>query len=171
MQASVGQCTVPLVVMTPKSLLRAEAASGSIDDMATGTFKPVIDDPTVTDKKKIERILLCTGKIYYDLIDAEQYGDMKKTAIVRIEQLSPMPSDEINALLATYPNLKQLVWVQEEPKNMGARAYVRRRLLEKLKQPLDIGYAGRGYRASPSEGYPGAHAVEQERVITMALSE
>ncbi|HTU69228.1 MAG TPA: multifunctional oxoglutarate decarboxylase/oxoglutarate dehydrogenase thiamine pyrophosphate-binding subunit/dihydrolipoyllysine-residue succinyltransferase subunit [Candidatus Baltobacteraceae bacterium] len=162
---------VPLVVMTPKSLLRAEAASGSIDEMASGTFKPVIDDPNVSDKSKIERILLCSGKIYYDLIGSELYPKMKKTAIVRIELLSPMPSQEINALLDTYPNLKSLVWVQEEPKNMGARAYARRRLLEKLKKPLDIGYAGRGYRASPSEGYPGAHAVEQERVIKMALTE
>ncbi|MEO9170979.1 MAG: multifunctional oxoglutarate decarboxylase/oxoglutarate dehydrogenase thiamine pyrophosphate-binding subunit/dihydrolipoyllysine-residue succinyltransferase subunit [Candidatus Baltobacteraceae bacterium] len=162
---------LPLVVMTPKSLLRSEAASGSIDDMATGEFKTVIDDPAVSDRTRVERILLCTGKIYYDLIGAEAYVKMQKTAIVRIEMLSPMPSDEINALIASYPNLKQLVWVQEEPKNMGARAYVRRRLLEKLKQPLDIGYAGRGYRASPSEGYPGAHAVEQERVISMALSE
>ncbi len=162
---------VPLVVMTPKSLLRAEAASGSIDDMANGTFQPVIDDPNVKDKSNIERILLCTGKIYYDLTASELYPKMKKTAIVRIELLSPMPADEINALLATYPKLKQLVWVQEEPKNMGARAYVRRRLLERLKRPLDIGYAGRGYRASPSEGYPGAHAVEQERLITMALTE
>ncbi|HET9028617.1 MAG TPA: multifunctional oxoglutarate decarboxylase/oxoglutarate dehydrogenase thiamine pyrophosphate-binding subunit/dihydrolipoyllysine-residue succinyltransferase subunit [Candidatus Aquilonibacter sp.] len=162
---------VPLVVMTPKSLLRAEAASGSLDDMATGTFKPVIDDPNVKNKKSVERILLCTGKIYYDLIGSELYKKLKKTAIVRIEQLSPMPADEINAILDTYPNLKQLVWVQEEPKNMGARAYVRRRLLERMKRPLDIGYAGRGYRASPSEGYPGAHAVEQERIITMALTE
>ena len=162
---------VPLVVMTPKSLLRAEAASGSIDDMATGTFKAVIDDPNVTDKSKIERILLCSGKIYYDLIASELYPKMKKTAIVRIELLSPMPSQEINALLDTYPKLKSLVWVQEEPKNMGARAYARRRLLEKLNKPLDIGYAGRGYRASPSEGYPGAHAVEQERVIKLALTE
>ncbi len=162
---------LPLVVMTPKSLLRSEAASGEIDDMATGEFKPVIDDPHVKDKSSIERILLCTGKIYYDLVGADAYAEMRKTAIVRIEMLSPMPSDEINALIASYPNLKQLVWVQEEPKNMGARAYVRRRLLERLKQPLDIGYAGRGYRASPSEGYPGAHAVEQERVISMALTE
>jgi 2-oxoglutarate dehydrogenase E1 component len=170
MQASTPS-PVPLVVMTPKSLLRSEAASGSIDDMATSSFKPVIDDPNVTDKKKIERILLCTGKIYYDLLASELYTQMQKTAIVRLEQLSPMPAEEINALLATYPNLKSLVWVQEEPKNMGARAYVRRRLLEKLKTPLDIGYAGRGYRASPSEGYPGQHAVEQERLITMALTE
>ena len=162
---------VPLVVMTPKSLLRAESASGSIDDMATGAFKPVIDDPNVGDKKKIERILLCSGKIYYDLIASDLYPKMKKTAIVRIELLSPMPSEEINDLLDTYPNLKSLVWVQEEPKNMGARAYARRRLLEKLRKPLDIGYAGRGYRASPSEGYPGAHAVEQERVVKMALNE
>jgi 2-oxoglutarate dehydrogenase E1 component len=162
---------VPLVVMTPKSLLRAEAASGSIDDMATGSFKAVIDDPNVSDKKKIERILLCSGKIYYDLIASELYPKMKKTAIVRIELLSPMPSEEINALLDTYPNIKSLVWVQEEPKNMGARAYARRRLLEKLHKPLDIGYAGRGYRASPSEGYPGAHAAEQERVVKMALTE
>ena len=162
---------VPLVVMTPKSLLRAEVAAGSIDDMATGTFKPVIDDPNVTDKKRIERILLCTGKVYYDLIASDLYPTMEHTAIVRLELLSPMPANEINALFDTYPNLKQLVWVQEEPKNMGARAYARRRLLERLKKPLDIGYAGRGYRASPSEGYPGAHAVEQERLIKMALTE
>jgi 2-oxoglutarate dehydrogenase E1 component len=162
---------VPLVVMTPKSLLRAEAASGSIDDMATGSFKAVIDDPNITDKSKVERILLCSGKIYYDLTASDLYPKLKKTAIVRIELLSPMPSAEINALLDTYPKLKSLVWVQEEPKNMGARAYARRRLLEKLNKPLDIGYAGRGYRASPSEGYPGAHAVEQERVIKLALTE
>ena len=162
---------VPLVVMTPKSLLRAEAAAGSLGEMATGTFRPVIDDPNVTDKKKIERILLCTGKIYYDLIASELYPKMKKTAIVRIEQLSPMPADEINDLFDTYPNLRSLVWVQEEPKNMGARAYARRRLLERLRKALDIDYAGRGYRASPSEGYPGAHAVEQERVIELALTE
>jgi 2-oxoglutarate dehydrogenase E1 component len=162
---------VPLVVMTPKSLLRAEAASGSIDDMATGSFKAVIDDPNIADKSKVERILLCSGKIYYDLIASDLYPKLKKTAIVRIELLSPMPSAEINALLDTYPKLKSLVWVQEEPKNMGARAYARRRLLEKLNKPLDIGYAGRGYRASPSEGYPGAHAVEQERVIKLALTE
>jgi len=162
---------VPLVVMTPKSLLRAEAAAGSLDEMVDGAFRPVIDDPKIADKKKIERMLLCSGKIYYDLVASELYAKMKKTAIVRIELLSPMPADEINDLLDTYPNLKQLVWVQEEPKNMGARAYARRRLLEKLRKPLDIGYAGRGYRASPSEGYPGAHAVEQERVVKMALTE
>jgi multifunctional 2-oxoglutarate metabolism enzyme len=166
-----SQNPVPLVVMTPKSLLRAEAASGNLDDMATGTFKPVIDDPNSTDKKKVERILLCSGKIYYDLVASDLYPKMKKTAIVRIELLAPFPGNEINTVLESYPNLKELIWVQEEPKNMGARGYARRRLIEKMKKPLDIGYAGRGYRASPSEGYPGQHAVEQERLIKLALTE
>ncbi len=162
---------VPLVVMTPKSLLRLEIASGNLDDMATGSFKPIVDDPRPLDKNAIERILLCTGKIYYDLIASERYAALQKTAIVRIELLSPMPGEAINAVLDTYPNAKRLVWVQEEPKNMGARAYVRRRLIERMRRPLDIDYIGRSYRASPSEGYPGAHAVEQERVIEAALNE
>jgi 2-oxoglutarate dehydrogenase E1 component len=97
---------------------------------------------------------------------------MTKTAIVRLELLSPLPTEEILALLASYPNLKRLVWVQEEPKNMGARAHVRRRLVERLPDKIsDVEYVGRSYRASPSEGYGGAHAVEQERILKEALAE
>ena len=169
-QATMPQ-PVPLVVMTPKSLLRQEIASGTIDELASGKFHPVIDDPNISDKSKIERLILCSGKIYYDLISHEMYKNLKRTAIVRIELLSPLPYIEINDIIATYPNLKQLEWVQEEPKNMGARAYVRRRLLERRTDSLGIDYIGRPYRASPSEGYPGAHAVEQERIITEALIE
>ncbi|HET9097094.1 MAG TPA: multifunctional oxoglutarate decarboxylase/oxoglutarate dehydrogenase thiamine pyrophosphate-binding subunit/dihydrolipoyllysine-residue succinyltransferase subunit [Candidatus Baltobacteraceae bacterium] len=169
-QATMPQ-PVPLVIMTPKSLLRQETAGGRIDEMAGGKFQPVIDDPNVADKSKVERLLLCTGKIYHDLTQHELYGQLKKTAIVRIELLSPLPYIEINDIIATYPNLKKLVWVQEEPKNMGARAYVRRRLIERKRDTLEIDYVGRPYRASPSEGYPGAHAVEQERIIKEALSE
>jgi len=169
-QATMPQ-PVPLVVMTPKSLLRHELASGNIDDMAKGSFAPAIDDPNVRDKARIERLLLCTGKIYYDLIEHDRYRDLKKTAIVRIELLSPLPYTEINAIIATYPNLKKLIWVQEEPKNMGARAYARRRLIERKTDDLEIDYIGRPYRASPSEGYPGAHAVEQERILVEALTE
>ncbi len=169
-QATMPQ-PVPLVVMTPKSLLRHDAASGSLDEMAGGEFRPVLDDPRVADKSKIERLLLCSGKVYYDLTLHEAAKDATKTAIVRIELLSPLPYTEINAIIATYPNLKKLVWVQEEPKNMGARAYVRRRLLERRTDKLEIDYIGRPYRASPSEGYPGAHAVEQERIIKEALTE
>ena len=163
---------LPLVVMTPKSLLRAEMSFGTIDEMAQGTFKNVIDDPVFSARKNdVERIILCTGKIYYDLVGHEIYKNVKSTAIVRVEMLSPLPHAELSSLIASYPKLKKLIWVQEEPKNMGARAHVRRRLLEKLEKAIDIGYIGRSYRASPSEGYPGAHAVEQERILKAALTE
>jgi 2-oxoglutarate decarboxylase len=162
---------VPLVVMTPKSLLRAQSASGSLDDMAGGTFAPVIDDPRRLDREKIERLILCSGKIYHDLLAHAAYAALAKTAIARIELLAPLPAAEINRTIAGYPKLKKIVWVQEEPKNMGARAFVRRRLLESKRDGFDIEYIGRGYRASPSEGYAGQHAVEQERIVATALSE
>ncbi len=162
---------VPLVVMTPKSLLRADAAAGRLDDMAEGTFAPVIDDPRTLDREAIERLILCSGKIYYDLIAQPAYDSLRRTAIARIELLAPLPVVEINRAIASYPRLKKIVWVQEEPKNMGARAFVRRRLLEGKRDGFDIEYIGRGYRASPSEGYAGQHAVEQERIVTTALAE
>jgi 2-oxoglutarate dehydrogenase E1 component len=163
----------PLVVMTPKSLLRNRAAYGTIDDLATGTFRELIDDPRYEngDKSGVERVLLCSGHIYYDLIASPLYEQAKKTAIVRVELLSPLPHVELLRTIATYKNAKNVIWVQEEPKNMGARAHVRRRLVERLRKPLtDIDYVGRSYRASPSEGYPGAHAVEQERIVREALT-
>ncbi|HVA33719.1 MAG TPA: multifunctional oxoglutarate decarboxylase/oxoglutarate dehydrogenase thiamine pyrophosphate-binding subunit/dihydrolipoyllysine-residue succinyltransferase subunit, partial [Candidatus Baltobacteraceae bacterium] len=162
---------VPLVVMTPKSLLRAESASGSLDAMATGAFSPVIDDPRDLDRNGIERLILCSGKIYHDLVQHESYKSLRETAIARIELLAPLPAHDINRVIAGYPKLKKILWVQEEPKNMGARAFVRRRLLESKRDGFDIEYVGRGYRASPSEGYAGQHAVEQERILKMALTE
>jgi len=162
---------VPLVVMTPKSLLRAESASGNLDAMATGAFAPVIDDPRIADRNAVERLILCSGKIYHDLVAHASYTALKRTAIARIELLAPLPAAEINKVIAGYPKLKKIVWVQEEPKNMGARAFVRRRLLESKRDGFDIEYIGRGYRASPSEGYAGQHAVEQERILAAALSE
>ncbi len=162
---------VPLVVMTPKSLLRAESAAGTLDDMANGTFAPVIDDPRSIDRGGIERLILCSGKIYHDLVAHAAYGSLARTAIARIELLAPLPVADINRVIGGYPNLKKIVWVQEEPKNMGARAFVRRRLLEGKRDGFDIEYIGRGYRASPSEGYAGQHAVEQERILATALAE
>ena len=164
----------PLVVMTPKSLLRNRAAYGTIDELATGSFRELIDDPRYAnaDKSKVTRVLLCTGHIYYDLIASPLYEQTTKTAIVRAELLSPLPTDDLVRTIASYGNAKEVIWVQEEPKNMGARAHVRRRLVERLPNGLtDIDYVGRPYRASPSEGYPGAHAVEQERIVRAALTE
>jgi 2-oxoglutarate dehydrogenase E1 component len=166
---------LPLVIFTPKSLLRMKAASGSIDELANGHFRPVIDDPRFSgkaDRAKIERLLMCSGKIYYDLTSDPEFSKMTKSALARVELLSPLPVDEMLALIGSYPNLKHVVWVQEEPKNMGARAHVRRRLIERLPKGIsDIDYIGRSYRASPSEGYGGAHAVEQARIIKEALTE
>ena len=166
----------PLVVMTPKSLLRNRAAYGTIDELANGSFREVIDDPRYANgagaKANVERVLLCSGHIYYDLIASEPYAQERKTAIVRVELLSPLPTDELVATLESYGNAKQIVWVQEEPKNMGARAHVRRRLVERLPRGIaDIDYVGRPYRASPSEGYAGAHAVEQDRIVREAVTE
>ncbi|MBC5810968.1 MAG: multifunctional oxoglutarate decarboxylase/oxoglutarate dehydrogenase thiamine pyrophosphate-binding subunit/dihydrolipoyllysine-residue succinyltransferase subunit [Candidatus Eremiobacteraeota bacterium] len=164
---------LPLVIFTPKSLLRMKAAGGALEAMASGRFQPVINDEKfANDREKVERFIMCSGKVYYDLVGHEDYAKMTATAIVRIELLSPLPTEAILSVLASYPNLKRLVWVQEEPKNMGPRAHVRRRLLERLPKEFgDVAYVGRPYRASPSEGYGGAHAVEQERIVKEALTE
>jgi 2-oxoglutarate dehydrogenase E1 component len=163
----------PLVVMTPKSLLRNRSAYGTLDELVNGAFRPIIDDARfAADRGAVERLLLCSGKIYHDLIASPDFAHLEKSALVRVELLSPLPKADLLTLIASYPNLERIVWVQEEPKNMGARAHVRRRLMDDLpKHICDIEYVGRPYRASPSEGYPGAHAVEQERIVRTALIE
>ena len=155
---------VPLVVMTPKSLLRAESAAGTLDEMAAGGFAPVIDDPRPLDRDAVERLILCSGKIYHDLVAHAAYGALQAHRDRAHRVARAVAGRDINRLIGGYPNLKKIVWVQEEPKNMGARAFVRRRLLEGKRDGFDIEYIGRGYRASPSEGYAGQHAVEQERI-------
>ncbi len=163
----------PLIVMTPKSLLRNRAAYGTLDELAGGAFREVIDDARYAqDKRAVKRLLLCSGHVYYDLLASSLYGEATHTAIARVELLAPLPKAELLALIASYPNLEELIWAQEEPKNMGARAHVRRRLMDGLPKHIhDVDYVGRPYRASPSEGYPGAHMVEQERIVHAALSE
>ncbi len=163
----------PLVVMTPKSLLRNRAAYGTLDELVDGSFREVIDDARFAQNRgAVERLLLCSGKIYHDLAASPAFGELQKTAVVRVELLSPLPKAALLTLIASYSNLKRIIWVQEEPKNMGARAHVRRRIMDDLPTHLtDVEYVGRPYRASPSEGYPGAHAVEQERIVRTALVE
>ena len=162
----------PLVIMTPKSLLRLKAASSTLADFTDKGFAAVLDDPGVRDRKKIERLLLCSGKIYYDLALDPLRQAATDLAIVRVELLEPFPLDDVLALIKSNPSLRTVAWVQEEPKNMGARAFVSRRIRERLA-PMNIafGYVGRPDRASPSEGYPGPHAIEQERIVREALSQ
>jgi 2-oxoglutarate dehydrogenase E1 component len=171
-QAKAAQA-YPLVVMTPKSLLRNRSAYGSLNDLVNGRFQEFIDDARYAkDRESVERLLLVSGKIYHDLIASPLYPQAKKTAIARVELLSPLPRAEILTAIAAYPNLKHVIWVQEEPKNMGARSHVRGRIAEEIVDRFaDVEYVGRSYRASPSEGYPGAHVVEQDRIITAALTE
>ena len=131
----------------------------------------MLDDPTVKDRDAIKRLALCSGKIYYDLIANPKRAQASDLAIARVELLEPFPYDQVMALVTSYPNVKRVTWVQEEPKNMGARAFVSRRIREKLTpKGIVFDYVGRADRASPSEGFPGAHSVEQERIVNEVVS-
>ncbi len=158
----------PLVVMTPKSLLRLPQAASRIEDLSEGRFRPVLTEPGL-DADKIQRLILCCGKIYYDLTGHADRADAGGVAIGRVELLYPFPQGEILKLVQSYPNLREVVWVQEEPRNMGARAHMSPRLLQILPHHLDFGYIGRPERAASGEGYPIAHSLEQNRIVATAL--
>jgi 2-oxoglutarate dehydrogenase E1 component len=156
----------PLVVMTPKGLLRLKQASSTLADLADGSFQPVIDDPDA-DHEAVTRLVFCSGKVYYDIVGHEQRDAAKNVAVARLEQLYPFPVEEYAAVVASYPNIKEVIWAQEEPQNMGAWRTIRHRL-EAPGAPLS--YVGRPWRASPSEGYPTAHLREQDRIVRAALN-
>ena len=159
----------PLVIMTPKSLLRLAQATSTLDELVEGRFRPVLADPAVADLGEVTRLVLCTGKIYYDLMGHPDRVKNPNVAIGRVELLYPFPQSEILELVAEYPNLREVVWVQEEPRNMGARAFMSPRLLQVLPEALQFGYIGRPERAASGEGYPIAHATEQNRIVSTAL--
>jgi 2-oxoglutarate dehydrogenase E1 component len=159
----------PLVVMNPKSLLRHPRATSTVAELTQGTFKRVIDDASISDSAEIERLLLCTGKVYYDLIGSELRADAASVAIARIEELYPFPGDDLSALIAGYPNLKEVVWVQEEPRNMGALSYIGPRLRGVTPRTIALRHVARPERASPAEGKHIDHVVEQARVLREAL--
>jgi 2-oxoglutarate decarboxylase len=158
----------PLVVMTPKSLLRLPQAASSVSELVDGRFQPVLGDSSVV-PDQVSRLVLCTGKIYYDLVASSARVPSPGVAISRVELLYPFPQAELMELVERYPNLREVVWVQEEPRNMGARAYMSPRLLQVLPEHLQFGYIGRPERAASGEGYPIAHATEQHRIIAAAL--
>jgi 2-oxoglutarate decarboxylase len=158
----------PLVIMTPKSLLRLPMATSRLEDLCEARFQPVLTEPGV-DPERVTRLVLCAGKIYYDLVGNPARADNPRVAVGRVELLYPFPQGEILALAAGYPNLREVVWAQEEPRNMGARAFMSPRLLQVLPEDLQFGYVGRPERAASGEGYPVAHAMEQTRIVTTAL--
>jgi 2-oxoglutarate dehydrogenase E1 component len=158
----------PLIVMTPKSLLRLPQATNRLEHLSETRFFPVLGEPRVA-ADKVTRLVLCTGKIYYDLVGHPSRQDNEAVAIGRVELLYPFPEAQILELVDSYPNLREVVWVQEEPRNMGARAHMSPRLMQILPQHLKFGYIGRPERASPGEGYPAAHTGEQNRILRTAL--
>ena len=162
----------PLVIMTPKSLLRLRASFSRLDDFTTRGFRRLIDDPLAeSHRDEVQRLILCTGKIYYDLMASPLRAEAKDLAIVRQELLEPFRTDDVLAVIAKYPNARQLTWVQEEPMNMGAYWHVKRRLEPRLPKHLTLRYVGRPERASPSEGYAIAHEAQEERIVEAALQE
>jgi 2-oxoglutarate dehydrogenase E1 component len=159
----------PLVVLTAKSLLRLPQATSRLEELSEGRFEPVLAEPGL-DPEPVTRLILCSGKVYYELVGHQLRADNPEVAVGRVELLYPFPQAEILDLVQRYPNLREVVWVQEEPRNMGARAYMSPRLIQILPPELNFGYIGRPERASPGEGYPVAHALAQLGFIRTALS-
>ena len=157
----------PLVVMSPKSLLRLKEAGSSLGELADGSFRPVLDDVAVADRRaEITRLVLCTGKVFYDLAKERKE---EPVAIARVEQLYPWPHDEIARVLDAYPGVREVVWAQEEPQNMGAWTHVAPRLGASIGTRLPLRYVGRPERASPAEGYISTHQEVQARIVRDAL--
>jgi 2-oxoglutarate dehydrogenase E1 component len=159
----------PLVVMTPKGLLRLKEAATTLAELAGGGFRPVLDDEERTEKGAVRRLVLCSGKLAYDLLGHELRDETPAVAVARIEQLYPFPVEAGRAVVGGYSGLEEIVWVQEEPQNMGAWRTIRHRL-EEIAADVPVRYVGRPWRASPSEGYPTAHLVEQDRILREALA-
>ncbi|HVE78168.1 MAG TPA: 2-oxoglutarate dehydrogenase E1 component [Gemmatimonadaceae bacterium] len=158
----------PLVLMQPKSLLRLPEAASRLGELAAGGFRPVIDDPRPAARRpEVLRLIFCTGKVYYDLA-AQAAGE--PVAVVRVEELYPWPHEAVARVVDQYPSVEEVVWVQEEPKNMGAWTYVAPRLRASTGNSLVVRYVGRPERASPAEGYLAAHTEEQGRIVREALA-
>jgi 2-oxoglutarate decarboxylase len=161
----------PLIVFTPKGLLRLDRATAGLEQLTDGELQFILDDPTAGERRdKVERLVLCTGKVYYDMDSNERRGAAENVAIARVEVLYPFAKEQLERLIASYPNLKEIAWVQEEPRNMGAWKVMSRRMPGVLPEGVALTYIGRQGRASTGEGYSGAHAREQERIVLTALT-
>lgn len=162
----------PLVLMTPKSLLRHPAARSSLTELAEDRFHPVLPGLRSEEERAgVSRILLCSGKVFYDLVGSDAWTENPSVDVIRVERIQPFPAEELAALFTQYPKASEIVWLQEEPANMGAWQFVQPRL-ERLAGPeRALRYVGRPERASPAEGYAAAHKLEQQSIISAALSD
>ena len=160
----------PLIIMAPKSLLRADFAVSQVDDFTSSSFAEVIETAATSGAGSATKVILCSGKIYYDLAAKRVADQMADTAIVRLEQLYPLHVEKLKGILAPYHNVKKWVWCQEEPKNMGAWSYVSTRLAEVLPAPQPVYYVGRKGSASPAVGSLARHKIEQKEIVEKAFS-
>ena len=162
----------PLIVMTPKSLLRHKEAVSTLDELAKGTFQTVIGEVDEIDPKKVKRVVLCCGKIYYELLAHRRANDITDTAIVRIEQLYPFPADTFAEELGKYPNAKELVWCQEEPRNQGVWYWlISRHHLDNVLGKRKLLLVSRPASASPAVGYYAKHNMQQKAVVENAFGD
>lgn len=159
----------PLIVMSPKSLLRHKLATSTLEDLSEGTFQPILDEYDPIDPKKVKRLVFCSGKVYYDLLEKRRDEKIEDIAIVRLEQLYPFPYDEMHTIMDKYKGTKDIVWCQEEPRNQGAWFASRHRIERCLKKTMTLSYAGREPSAAPAVGYASLHAKEQALLVEQAL--
>ncbi|MEN1728610.1 MAG: 2-oxoglutarate dehydrogenase E1 component [Pseudomonadota bacterium] len=159
----------PLVVMTPKSLLRHKSSVSTLDDLVKGEFQLVIDDPTQPDPAKVKRVVFCAGKVYFDLAAEHAEKGIDDIALVRVEQLYPFPREEVQAIVERYGNAEEFIWCQEEPLNQGAWFQIRHHL-QACTGGKSLKYVGRAGSASPAVGYYQVHLEQQKRLVSMALT-
>jgi 2-oxoglutarate dehydrogenase E1 component len=159
----------PLVVMTPKSLLRHRSAVSSLDELAGGGFHPLIDETERLSRESVRRLIFCSGKVYYDLVQARIEKQIEDVAIVRVEELYPFPIDQYAKIIADYPKAGTIVWCQEEPENQGAWYQIHHRLQEPLSGQRELLYAGRSGAAAPASGIHKLHVLQQEALVAAAL--
>ncbi|CAM4006258.1 2-oxoglutarate dehydrogenase E1 component [Mesobacillus thioparans] len=161
----------PLVLMTPKSLLRNPLVAADPSQLFDGSFEPIFEQPGLgSQPEKVERVVLCSGKVSIDISEQLNSEDNDWLHVLRIEEIYPFPLDELKEIFGRYPNLKEVVWVQEEPKNMGAWTFVEPRINEAAPNDIKVSYIGRRRRSSPAEGDPNTHKLEQARIIRDALT-
>jgi 2-oxoglutarate dehydrogenase E1 component len=163
----------PLVVMTPKSLLRHPEAVSTLDELATGAFREILVDTQVESSRvsNVERVIVSSGKVYFDLLEQRRTSGVDDTPLIRVEQLYPFPSRQLAAEFARYPNLKTVVWCQEESRNQGAWSFVEPQLREILPSAAQLQYAGPAASASTAPGYHAVHAARQAALISSAFAQ
>jgi 2-oxoglutarate dehydrogenase E1 component len=161
----------PLIVFTPKSLLRHPRAVSSLHEFTTGGFTEILGDSLVSDASRVSRVVFCSGKIYYDLLAAREERKAEHVALIRVEQLYPFATDQARDILARYPATAEVVWAQEEPRNMGPWRFLRENIQPLLDESRrEIRYVGRPESASPASGSGKRHQQEQAEIVSDALT-